>query len=107
MAGLQHYDRIAVFHARNDLQKLGYQACLIAGHKRPFDLIAWRGRWKILCIRIKRSRTPGITQFSSDVSSLSSLLQSGSLPGTIEIWIRVYGDWFRYRIYPGGALLRR
>lgn len=107
MAGIQHYNRIAAVHARNGLQKLGYHAYLITGRKKPFDLIAWRGRRMILCIRIKRSRTPGITQFSSDVSSLSTLIRTGSIPGNIELWIQVYGDWFRYRIYPGGALLKR
>lgn len=99
-----NYDQIACFSARHILQSEGYLVEKTTGVKNLFHLIAWKGNHEILFIRIRRSRKPGVLQFSEDINQLSGMVTRKQVPGSIEFWVLINREWRRYVILPGGAV---
>ncbi len=100
----QKYDRIATSSARRLLLLAGYQVEKTTGPESLFHLIAWKGTKDILFIRIRRSRTPGVFQFTEDIMHLSELVKIQSIPGVVEFWLLSNHQWRRYIILGGGAV---
>lgn len=100
----QNYDRIAHSIARHKLLEEGYLVEKITGGKTIFHLIAWKRDEEILFIRIRRSRKPGMIQFTEDILRLSELVKCKSVPGIVEFWILSNKKWKKFRILAGGAV---
>jgi hypothetical protein len=106
MTGTNLTSRAILFDATAELKRCGYHSVRIAGSSRLFDLIAWNSE-EFLFIAVRRTRTFGISNYSSHVSRLSSLVRETILPGRVQFWLYTIKEWQRYQILPGGALLIR
>lgn len=106
MAGTNLTARTILFNAAAELDKNGYRYIRVAGSSRLFDLVAWN-KEKILFIRVRRTRSGGISRYPRDVSMLASLVNERSVPGIVQFWIYSSKEWQRYQILSGGALLIR
>lgn len=102
MSESNHTSRSIRFDVSAQLRKAGYECIRATGSTRPVDLIAW-SRDQILFLRVRRSRSCGITSYTEDISSLTDLVKSG-VPGKVYFWLLRSGLWYRYQIMPGGAM---
>ena len=97
----RHQSRSITFDAANILKECGYRSVRVAGSKRPFDVVAWKGK-SLLFLAVKRSRFEKISDHSQEVYELANMVNSG-VPGDVQFWLYNSKACHRYQIMPGGA----
>lgn len=96
--------RTATHSARQILIRDGYEVIRNADPHGFVDLIAWKDRSDLLFVRVKSTRTAGVTasHYQNEIAHLVELI--ANLPGDLELWIKSHDLWSRYRILRGGAV---
>jgi hypothetical protein len=95
--------RIIVQEAADQLKEAGYYAFKVTNPDLRVNLIAC-AHHRVFFIVVKRCRKCTITNHAGTVEELINLVNSGTVPGDVYLWLYRSHSWSRYQILPGGAI---